>query len=201
MGQAKPRATVVARFEGGDEELRIPMAVGCLLASKQKAGEIHVDTREELSYLIDSLANACANARIERLVNRRDYARQELIEKLELDGYRRQTIAQCIDRACTIGLVSDRRYADVYIRSKLAGGWGIGRVERELARKGIDVDELPGWPYEYVDPEDELTRAIDIAGSRRMTGERAYQKLVRFLCSRGFSLSVATKAASQVAGR
>ena len=199
LGYATPQATVLIQStEGGEERLRVPKAVGRLLASKQKADEIHPQSRDELAHVIDTLELQCANTRIERLINRRDYSQLEIAQKLEQDGYQPKTIACCLERARTIGLVSDRRYADVFIRSKVASGWGIRRIVAELSRKGIEVEELPGWPYEYLDPEDELARAIEIAETRQVDGPRAYQKLVRFLCTRGFSLGVATRAASHI---
>jgi regulatory protein len=72
------------------------------------------------------------------------------------------------------------------------------RIERELEVRGIDVRDVPGWPYEYLDPEDELSRAKELAQTRRVSGPRAYEKLVRYLCTRGFTTSVASRAARQV---
>ncbi len=194
----KPRATLVIHTEGAGEERRqLPLAVGKLLASKKKADELHPGSRAELLYMVGELAKSCASARVERLVNRRDYSSTEIRQKLQMDGYAPSVVDACVERACEIGLVSDRRYADVFIRSKIAAGWGMARIERELSRRGIDVQEVAGWPYEYLDPEDEFLRALEVAGRKSVRGDRAHQKLVRFLCSRGFSLGVAIRAAHE----
>ena len=199
LGTQKPRGTLII-YAGSDneEQLKIPLSVARILRSKRRSGEINPGSRAELLFMVGELSRTCAQLRIERLINRREYARSEVVEKLRQDGYNPQIIEDCVARACEIGLVSDARYADSFIRSKVYAGWGMARIERELSRKGIDVAQVRGWPYDYLDPEDELTRAVDIASTRRVSGATAYQKLVRFLCGRGFSTSVASRAARQV---
>jgi regulatory protein len=171
-----------------------------MLSARKKADEIHPGSRAELLYVTKELSLSSARSRIERLIDRREYASSEIRRKLREDGYHSDVIDQCVKRACEAGLVSDQRFADSFIRSKVYSGWGMARIARELSRRGIEADTLPGWPYEYLDPEDELSRAEDLARTRRVYGPRAYEKLVRHLCGKGFSMSVATKAASQVLG-
>lgn len=196
---AKPRAQVVIHAaDGASEQISVPLAVGRIMASKQKAGEIHPGSRAELLYVIGESSISCARVRIERLIDRREYSSSEVRQKLRMDGYSSKIIDDCIGRACHVGLISDTRYADSFIRSKVYAGWGMQRIERELKMRGIDAREVPGWPYEYLDPEDELRRATELARTRRVSGPRAYEKLVRYLCARGFATSVASRAAGKV---
>lgn len=195
----KPRAQVVVHAtDGSQEKISVPAAVGRMLASKKKADEIHPASRAELLYMVGETSIACAKARIERLIDRREYSSSEVRKKLRMDGYSARVVDDCIARACHVGLISDKRYADSFIHSKIYAGWGMQRIERELKVRGIDVRDVPGWPYEYLDPEDELSRAKELAQTRRVSGPRAYEKLVRYLCTRGFTTSVASRAARQV---
>ena len=84
------------------------------------------------------------------------------------------------------------------MRSKCYAGWGKLRIERELSRKGIDARELPGWPESYFEDEDEKARAIELASRRRLTGKNDFQKIVRFLCGKGYPMNVSMDAARQV---
>ena len=194
----KPRADVTIGSGDSIEHVAVPVAVGRILLSKKKAGEIHPQSRAELLYLVGETSRICARARIERMIDRREYSSDEVSKKLRMDGYSSKVIDECVERACEVGLISDRRYADSFIRSKVYAGWGMQRIARELRQRGVSVEDVPGWPYEYLDPEDEITRALDVARTRRVSGQRAYEKLVRYLCNRGFATGVASRAARQV---
>lgn len=192
----RPRGTLlIGHADGRQERILIPKQVARVLQSKQLSGEIHPSSRSELLYIVNDLEHSCARARIQRLIDRREYSVFEIRQKLQQDGYSAQTIEACLSRACEVGLVSDRRFADNFIRSKISSGWGIARISRELSRYGIDTKDVPGWPYEYLDPEDELERALKVARRKRIHGGRAYEKLVRYLCNTGYTTGVATRAA------
>ena len=198
IGGPKPKGALVISPNAPDEEkIYIPVQVARIISSKERSGEISPGSRAELLYMLDELSRLCASTKIEKLINRREYSEQEVREKLRQDGYSQKTIQYCVERACEVGLISDRRYADAYIRSKLYAGWGMQRIERELKQRNIDVNDLVGWPYDYFDPDDELERATSIARNRHVSGANPYQKLVRHLCSKGFSLDVACKAAKK----
>ncbi|MBQ6394824.1 MAG: regulatory protein RecX, partial [Atopobiaceae bacterium] len=102
-----------------------------------------------------------------------------------------------INRAESAHLIDDARFADIFIRSKVLSGWGSARIVRELKLKGIEASSVPGWPYEYLS-EDEYDRALEIARTRRDSLRRSYEKLARYLSSRGFSASVCSRVASRV---
>ncbi len=195
----RPRATLVIHPKEPDEEqLSIPVAVGRSLAARKDDGRLEVEFRSELLHAVGEVARRCASARIERLVNMRDYSSDEIRQKLSMDGYAAKTIDACVRRAADAHLINDVRYADVFVRSKLSAGWGMARIERELARRGVEVSQLAGWPYEYLDPEDELSRACEVARRKGVHGAHPYERLVRHLCSRGFAMGVSRRAARVV---
>ncbi len=176
----------------------VPVRVGRLLDAKLQSGEVRPQTRGELRQMTGELCRSCAVARIERLVNQRDYSAEELRRKLRLDGYAQTTVDACVERAQETHLVDDGRYAEVFVRTKVASGWGISRIERELSNRGIKVEDISGWPYDFLDPEEEFDRAVEVASRRRVREPHAYEKLVRFLSGRGFAGSVAHGAARTV---
>ena len=198
-GGPRPKATLlITTPERGEEHLNVPLVVGKALQAEQDAGKRVGESRAELLYHLRELSSRHASLRIERLVNKRDYSVQELDDKLRMDGYHQAVRETVIGRAIDCGLVNDDRYASVFIRGKLAAGWGTTRIEHELMRKGIDVSKLSGWPSAYLDEEDEDSRALAIARTRRISDKRGYEKLVRFLCNRGYSLGCSMRVARQV---
>ena len=192
----RPRGVlIIGPKDGHQERIFLPKSVARILQSKKKADEIHPSSRRDLLYVVSELEHSCARARIQRLIDRREYSTLEIRQKLQQDGYSEQAIDACLARACEVGLVSDCRFADNFIHSKVSAGWGMGRIARELSRYGIDTKDVRGWPYEYLDPEDELERALRVAQRKRVHGARAYEKLVRYLCNTGYTTGVATRAA------
>jgi regulatory protein len=183
---------------GGDEELSVPVAVARRLSAAQRSGEAAPGSRAELVYLVGQLSRSCGRARVEDLVGRRDYAEQELAQKLAQDGYASATVEALVERARECGLVDDARFAGAFVRSKVLAGWGRAKISRELELRGISVDEVEGWPDEFFSEADERSRALGLARRHRLTGKNDYQKLVRFLCGRGFALGMSCDVAREV---
>lgn len=190
----RPRARLEIRSaERGEEELALPVAVGRRLRSARE-GASCPSTREGLLALVDELCASCAHARMEDLIGRRDLSAHELSERLSRDGYRPQLVSSLVARAQESGLVDDERFAAAFVRSKLSAGWGRLKIVRELERRGVSADGLE----ELASEDDELERARELAGRRRLTGRGDRQKLMRFLCGRGFSVGVASRVAREV---
>src|SRR5690606_8464681 len=75
-----------------------------------------------------------------RLLAMRDHSRVELARKLASLGTP-QEVGAIIDRMAELGLQSDRRFAESWVRSK-AGRFGTARLKMELARRGVDGDTV-----------------------------------------------------------
>lgn len=182
----------------GDECLCIPKAVGRKLASLRRTGELSPSSRAELLFALRDVSAALARAKAEDLVGRRDYSSSELARRLEREGYLPDVASGVVTRFEEVGLIDDSRFADFFIRSKLACGWGRSKVERELKRRGVEPSSVPGWPEDYLDGSDEAEAAFELASRRRLTGKNDFQKLVRFLCGRGYPMGVSMEAARRV---
>lgn len=195
---ARPRACLrLLTASHGEERLSVPLAVGRRLDALSRDGFAPA-SRAELLHRLGELSRQCAHARMEELVGRRDYSRVELLERLSSDGYPSSVAEQVVSRACEVGIVDDARYGAAFMRSKILAGWGRIRIERELSRRGVDVSEVAGWPEEFFDADEERERALALASRRRLSGRNDYQRLVRFLSSRGFAAGLATSVAREV---
>lgn len=190
------RATLTIELASGEREsLRVPVAVGRRLRDAAAPA-----TRRELDALVDEVSLSCARARLADLLGRRDYTTRELAGRLADDGYRDEPARRAVSWARSCGLVDDARYGAAFARSKALCGWGRLKVERELERRGVSVEEIDGWPEEYFPGDDERARALALASRRRLTGKNDFQKIARFLCGRGFPYAVAADVAREVCG-
>lgn len=198
LGGRRPLATlVVTSSTHGQERISVPKAVGRRLASLADSDGEQPVSRAELLYRVRSMSLELARSKAEELLNRRDYSSSELAAKLREAGYHPSVADEVVARFVEVGLLDDRRFAELFARSKAAAGWGRIKIERELARRGVDATQLEGWPSGYLE-EDESETAFALASRRRLSGKNDFQKLVRFLCGRGFPMGVAMDAAKRV---
>lgn len=147
--------------------------------------------------VLEGLQISCAAKRLTDLVNRRDYATKEAQERLQRAGYSASAIEDVVERATRGHLLDDDRFAETFIRTKISIGWGRGRIKRELARRGISAESVSGWPEEYFAQGEELERAWELVARKPVSEKNGYQKLVRFLVSRGFDYGIARQCASR----
>jgi regulatory protein len=190
-------AVILAAGTDQEEYLSIPAAVATSLKKELVSQKFCPQDRSEALSAIQSCMRKCAIARIESLVNRRDYSAAEIKRKLVDSGYPCELADEVIDAAKRGRALDDERFAATFIRSKIAAGWGTRRIEIELKRRGVEAEDVPGWPESFVAMDFEATRAFELISRRHLTGKNDYSKLVRFLVGRGFSLHDAKSAAAR----
>ena len=78
-----------------------------------------------------------------RLLERRDYGRDELAAKLVEKGFEAPEAVAAADRCVALGFVNDENYAAMVARHYTARGFGERRVLEELRRRRV--------PREYWD--------------------------------------------------
>ena len=195
-GRAARAVLIVESESHGSERLSLPVSVGRALRALSE-GEGFPRGRSELLHRVGEISRECARGRMEDLVGRRDYSSWELFDRLRADGYSERVCEEVVARAVEVGIVDDARYGAAFARSKVISGWGRVRIERELSRRGVEPRDVPGWPEEFLSDDEERERALALASRRRLTGKNDYQKIVRFLSSRGFPLGVATSVARE----
>ncbi|MBA4502775.1 regulatory protein RecX [Marinobacterium marinum] len=123
------------------------------------------------------------------LLARREYSRAELERKLGGRVADPRMLEQALDQLQDDGYQSDRRFTEVFVRSRLGSGYGQMRIRQELQRKGIDRDSI-----ERVLEEQEMdSRQLACECHQRRFGEttssnpKDYARRMRFLVNRGFS--------------
>ena len=122
-----------------------------------------------------------------RHLARRDHSRAELARKLAAHGDANE-IDAVIERMGELGLQSDTRYAEAFVRGK-AGRFGASRLRSELARRGVDRDLIDeAIAGECVESEGDRARAV-LRGrfTEPPADAREWARQARFLQTRGFA--------------
>ncbi len=119
---------------------------------------------------------------------RREHSRQELVQKLQRRDHPQQIIDKVIDDLRDDGLQSDSRFAESYLRSRVAKGDGPIKIRAALQQRGIAESLLETCMTEAAIDWDQQLRA---AWQKKYHGEIARHahekaKQLRFLQSRGY---------------
>ena len=133
--------------------------------------------------------------KIKTLACRREHSQRSLRKRLSREDYSDEVIASAIERAVRCGLISDARFAEVLVRSRISQGKGLPGIARELNDEGID----PFSVSQYVDAvngsiPNEVDRAIEVISKRPPHSKHPRESAYRKLVSKGYSSSVASSA-------
>lgn len=134
-----------------------------------------------------------AYKKIQRLASASERSTKGIRERLAKDGYASEAIEEALARAVSYRIIDDRRYAEAYVRAKMAAGKGRRSIEAEIRDLGFDPDELDEWSESSED--DEVARAIEILKKRPPTAKNKRDAAYRRLVSKGYSASAAQSAA------
>lgn len=123
-----------------------------------------------------------------RSLGRREHSAAQLKSKLKFRGYDETTIAQTVDALAEKGWQSDARFAELLVRSRIAGGYGPLRIRAELAVAGVPDAEIAA----VLEAADCDWRALAVRTHQRKFGalpDGAAQsaKQYRYLAARGFN--------------
>lgn len=188
----KAMAEVSLLLDSGDRrEIVVPARVGRLLQD----GAVELPREEDDAFdAVHALEGRVCFAMLTEMLARRDHAESEIRRKLSSYGFRDIEIEGSISRARELRFLNDDRFASYFIEERVRRGWGRRRIEAELSRRGVDAREVPGYPDAFFTEEGDLERLRALLARRRVPEQRAYEKLVRFLVSRGFPFGVAADA-------
>jgi regulatory protein len=137
-------------------------------------------------------AKPTAKALAVRWLARRDLSRAELALRLRRRGVEEPEVTRTLDELAALGYLSDARYASAVVAQR-KGRYGKRAIAHALAERGIRADDASKALAQLAD-SDETADALALW--RRRFGqaprdEREKARHVRFLQSRGYSLSVA----------
>lgn len=133
-----------------------------------------------------------------RLLTSRERSCEEVRKRLLEKGYTEDTVSEVIERACACALLDDNRFAENYIKDKLALRWGKRRIERELFFFGIKTETIPGYPEEFFSESEQLENALAALERHHSRSKNPRQAAYRFLLSKGYSSSIASAALKQL---
>jgi len=133
------------------------------------------------------------------ILSRREHSRLELRQKLLTKGFPTELIEMVLQQLVQDNLLSEERFIDNFIHSRINKGYGPLRIQQELRQRGIEKEMI----QQAIDNNDEKWQqsAIQVRQKRFGTSlpktplER--QKQSRFLLYRGFTGSHIKTALSQ----
>jgi regulatory protein len=129
-----------------------------------------------------------------RLLARREYGRAELGARLRARGGAEEEVERTLDELTALGYLSDARSAEALVRSR-TGQFSRRAIAHALKERRI-ADDAAQAALAPLAGRDEMAEATALWTRRFGTpprNERDKARHVRFLLSRGYSLSIALK--------
>ena len=121
-------------------------------------------------------------------LSRREYARCSLESKLIAKGFDELAVMETLDRLQEGGQLSDARYVESYLQSRVRRGYGLAFIRRELSQAGVSEDVIEdGIMKEGVEWEAVLEQVWQRKFGCLGQCPKVYAKQFRFLMQRGFS--------------
>lgn len=189
----KPCAHIDCDLEGGfQRSIWIPTRVARLYVKNRPELPCDWDVFRESVELIE---RKCALTMVTEMLSRRDHATGEVRDKLACYGFRQPAIDFAVSRATEYRFLDENRFCAYFIEERKRRGWGQRKIETELKRRHVTLEDIPGYPEQYFAAEDDLERASALLSKRRVPETRGFEKLVRFLMGKGFSYHIAADAA------
>ena len=134
------------------------------------------------------------------LLARREHSRTELRAKLVRSGHGRAEAERAVEDLANRGLVSDARFAEAFVRSRIERGGGPLRIRRDLEARGVE----PSIVGRLLDPDDEEWEARARGarekrfGAARPAGRSEAARQARFLLGRGFTRGQVRRAIEEI---
>ena len=132
-----------------------------------------------------------------RMLSRREHSETEVQTKLK-QKFKTLTsadIEEIVSRLKNAGLLSNERFAEILIRSRVARGYGPFYIHQELAMKGIPND-LSVQLFEQADVDWQwvANNLVERRHADASENPQAWAKAARFLQRRGFNADIVAKA-------
>lgn len=192
----RSKATVV---ELGDDFRRRTSLDALKLAGIDPASPLEGSDVAGFLAAIDSAEPEAAKERALRLLGFRERSTHELSERLLGDGYPAQVVKKTVDRLHELSLVNDSRFAELFIRTKLASGWGRRRITIALQEHHLEEPVLLEALEQECPESQEVDRAASQLRGRSLVTHKDRQWAIKRLVRRGFTFSVARQAVDMAA--
>jgi regulatory protein len=142
------------------------------------------------------------------LLSSREHSRRDLVRKLRRKGHSQDHIETIVGRLEAAGLVSDERYARLFVTDRLAiHPLGRRRIVMELRRRGIGA-EAAARAVDEVYQEGEVDERVVAERLARRRAIRlqdvdpaaARRRLAGYLARRGFAPEIVAEAVQRASG-
>ena len=132
---------------------------------------------------------ASANRSALDMLSRREHTVEELRRKLLAKGFDHDVVTGIVDDLQTRNLVSDDRFVEAFIRSRVNRGQGPVRIERDLRGRGVDelrIEQAIHYDTEYWSDIIDRVREKKFGTAKKLS-RQDWAKQARFLQQRGFT--------------
>jgi len=136
------------------------------------------------------------------MLTRREHCEAEVRQKLATKDFDEIAVDSAIEELKNYGYLSDQRYAEMFLRSRMQRGEALWMAEARARQKGVDesalqiaVEEAEAG-FDALEACRELLDARDPQGLRRKD-ERVWQRHARFLRNKGYDAATILRAMNE----
>lgn len=142
---------------------------------------------EQVDALREAARRSETKLRAARMASSRMLSKKELTDRLRRKGADPDEAAEAAERMEELGAVNDSAYAGVVVRHYAAMGYGRGRVEQELYRRGIPKELWEEALAELPDSADAIDAFLRGKLKGRKPDRAELKRLSDALLRRGYS--------------
>lgn len=133
-----------------------------------------------------------------RLLGRKEYTVSELRKKLLAKSPKAslEEIDEVLDSLIDGKYVSDERYCEIFVRTKISAGWGKRKIQFSLSSKGVEKSLIALELSKFDDLSKEVKELVERKFGSKLAEVESYEqkqkleaKIYRFLISRGYGFS------------
>jgi len=137
-----------------------------------------------------------------RLLANREFCEFEMRQRLAGRDFDDEAIGWAINRLEQDGYLSELRYAEAYLRSRLKKGEAPWLAAKRAEQKGARSDAVQAALAELIEDYDAEQAARDLMQARdpaglRFDNERVWQRQARFLRNKGFATDIILRVLKQ----
>ncbi|NLM72926.1 MAG: regulatory protein RecX [Clostridiaceae bacterium] len=161
-------------------------------------------TQDEIERIRQEVVLRAAREKATGYLMYRDRSEGEVIEKLINAGFDKDIAQEAASALKILGYIDDNRYARKYITDRLKNkAMSRKAIRFELERKGISSQIIEEALSETEVNEDEiaLRTAKKKFGKYDVKDEKVRQKIMRYLCHKGFSVETGWKVIRILSGK
>lgn len=144
-------------------------------------------TDQQVEALREAARCSETKLRAARMASSRMLSKKELTDRLRRKGAEPDEAAEAAERMEELGAVNDSAYAGVVVRHYAAMGYGRGRVEQELYRRGIPRELWEDALRELPDSADAIDAFLRSKLKDRQPDRAELKRLSDALLRRGYS--------------